>query len=285
MTTLITGGTGKTGIKLARLIHAAGHPVLLASRKGVAPSPFKAITFDWTDPATFENPFKADPNIDKVYLVAPLILDVLPVVKPFIELAISKGVKRGGVYVGKVHEYLVERGVDYTVLRPTWFIENLGEFHAQNIRENDEILSVTKDGRIPLIGTDDIAKTAYDALFATKSPNTDYFLIGPELYSYTEVRSDLSFEFNQLRRLSQAAALLSETLGRKISHRHLTNDEEIAIFQQFGISPEYAQMLNHAESLIAEGIEEVLVGQSKAITGTHKLRDFIQANKQLWIKE
>ncbi|CAA7268336.1 unnamed protein product [Cyclocybe aegerita] len=279
MTTLITGGTGKTAIKLARLIHAAGHPVLLTSRKGVAPNPFKAVTFDWTDLTTFENPFKADPNIDRIYLIAPIVLDVFPVVKPFIDLAISKGVKRfvllsasqfnkGGVYVGKVHEYLVERGIDYTVLRPTWFIENFGDFHAQNIRENDEILSVTKDGRIRLVGADDIAKAAYDALFTTKSPNTDYFLIGPELYSYTE-----------------AAALLSEILGRKINHRHLTNEEEIATFQQFGISPEYATMLNHAESLIAEGVEEALVGNSKAITGTHKLRDYLLANKQLWITD
>ncbi|KAJ3510097.1 hypothetical protein NLJ89_g4861 [Agrocybe chaxingu] len=274
MTTLITGGTGKTGIRLARLIHAAGHPVLLTSRKGVAPDPFKV----------------ADGNIDKVYLVAPVVLDILPVVKPFIELAISKGVKKfvllsasqmdkGSIYVGKIHEYLVERGVENTVL------QNFGGFYLSSIRENNEIFSVTRDGPIPLIGADDIAKAAYDALFATNSANTDYFLIGPELFSYTEACSDLSLEFKQRMRLSQAAALLSETLGRKISHRHLTNDEEIAIFHQSGIPQERAAGLNHGESLIAEGAEEALVRHVKAITGVDKLKDHLEANKHLWIKE
>lgn len=52
--------------------------------------------------------------------------------KPFIDLAIDKGVKRfvfisagiidvGGPSVGKVHEYLVNSGVDYCVVRPSWF--------------------------------------------------------------------------------------------------------------------------------------------------------------------
>jgi hypothetical protein len=58
----------------------------------------------------------------------------LSTVKPFIDLAISKGVKRfvlltasqaeigSPVLMGKVHEYLLNIKVDYTVLRPTWFI-------------------------------------------------------------------------------------------------------------------------------------------------------------------
>ncbi|CAA7268330.1 unnamed protein product [Cyclocybe aegerita] len=134
MTTLVTSGTGKTGIRLARLVHTAGHRVLPTSRTGVA-HPFNVVTFDWTDPTTFENPFKADSNIDKVYLVAPVVLDALPVREPVLQ---------GSVYVGKVHEYLAEHGIEYGVLRPTWFIENFGDFHLSSIREDNAIFSVTK---------------------------------------------------------------------------------------------------------------------------------------------
>ena len=136
MTILVTGGTGKTGLILSRLLKDANHSVLIASRNGTAPSPYKAVKFDWSDDKTFENPFIADPNIDRVYLVLPPVIGQLDTVKTFIDLAISKGVKRfvlltasvaeiGGPVLElmwKVHEYLINIKVEYTVLRPTWFI-------------------------------------------------------------------------------------------------------------------------------------------------------------------
>ena len=134
MTILITGGTGKTGLKLAHLLNKAGHTILLTSRKGQVPHPFKGVKFDWLDPSTFTNPFNADRAIDRVYVVGPVgVFDTLPHVKPFIDLAVTKGVKRfvvlsasaipkGGPVAGKVHEYLEKIGVDYAVLRPTLFM-------------------------------------------------------------------------------------------------------------------------------------------------------------------
>jgi len=132
MTTLITGGTGNTGSRLARLLDAAGYPILVASRSVSQRSPFNSVLLDWFNPETFENPFDADPNIDRVYLVVPVVLNSLPIFKPFIDLAIQKGVKRfvlltsvhcdpGTPGLGEVHQYLIDTGVDYTVLRPSWF--------------------------------------------------------------------------------------------------------------------------------------------------------------------
>ena len=133
MTILVTGGTGKTGLILSRLLEEANQSFLIASRSGTAPSPYKAVKFDWFDNKTFGNPFKADFNIDRIYLVLPSVIDQLTIVKPFIDLAISKGVKRlvllsgsqteiGSPTMGKVHEYLLDIKVDYAVLRPTWFM-------------------------------------------------------------------------------------------------------------------------------------------------------------------
>ena len=136
MTVLVTGGTGKTGLILSRLFMEANQSVLICSRSGTAPSPYKAVKFDWFDDKTFENPFKTDSNIDRVYLVVPSVIGQLYTVKPFIDLAISKGVKRFVLLtasqaeirspvltlMGLVHEYLLDIKVDYTVLRPTWFM-------------------------------------------------------------------------------------------------------------------------------------------------------------------
>ena len=132
MTTLVTGGTGKTGSHVARLLHDAGYPLVVASRKGVAAEPFKVAKFDYSDPTTFENPFIVDPNIDRLYLVTPDVEDQLGAVRTFIDFALTKGVKRI-VYVGSsaplecklyspVWKYITTLGVEYTILRPTWFI-------------------------------------------------------------------------------------------------------------------------------------------------------------------
>ncbi|KDR72552.1 hypothetical protein GALMADRAFT_73711 [Galerina marginata CBS 339.88] len=278
MSILITGGTGQTGGRLAQLLHANNHSVLVASRSGVAPEPFKAVKFDWSDEKTFGNPFKVDSNIDKIYLIAPPIFDSLPVVKPFIDFAISKGVKRfvhgssssmdkGDIVDGKIHEYLVDSGVDYTIIRPTWFIENLGTFFATSIRDSDEIITVAKNGRVAFVGVDDIAQAAYHALVAKESLNTEFFVVGPDLYSYDEV-----------------AAILTNQLGRKITHRRISHKESRRLWEGFGLTPEYAAMLTTMEAKISKGYEEAIAKTNKTIIGQKRLTDYIAANKALWIK-
>ncbi len=71
MTILLTGGTGRTATRIARLLRDANQPILLTYRNGVVPKPFKGVKFDWYDASTFEGVFTADPNIDRIYLVAP----------------------------------------------------------------------------------------------------------------------------------------------------------------------------------------------------------------------
>ncbi len=134
MTILLTGGTGKTAMRIARLLKEVNQSVLLTSRKGVVPEPFKGVKFDWYDPSTFENALTAEPNIDRIYLVAPTATsEVFPPMKPFIDLAVQKSVKRFVLLAGttmtdgcplmglKVHEYLLSLDVDYAVIRPSWF--------------------------------------------------------------------------------------------------------------------------------------------------------------------
>lgn len=145
MTILLTGGTGKTGSRLAHLLKDANHSFLIATRSPEKlPEAFQGqgVKFDWNDPATHENPFKADANIDRVYLIGVPAVDMLTPMKPWIDLAVSKGVKRivvlsatafpyGGQSVGAIHKYVAELGIDYCVLRPSWFF---GAFFLEMMR-------------------------------------------------------------------------------------------------------------------------------------------------------
>jgi len=277
MTILIIGGTGLTGSRLARLLDKANHPVLLTSRSGTVPEPFKGVKFDWLDASTHENPFNADNQIDRIYMVGPDVFSMLAPMKPFFDLAISKGVKRfvflsasileaGGPGMGEVHEYLVGLGVDYCVLRPTWFIENFARSFLKSIRKDDLIASTTEDGCVPFISADDIAEVAFGALTDEPSHNTDHIIVGPELHTYDE-----------------ACAIFSDVLGRTITHKRLTKEEAVKLWLSLGLTEEYANTLVEFESLIATGEEEKFFHLEKNVVGRKRLREYIEENREVWV--
>lgn len=134
MSTLVTGGTSQIGLALSRLLKAAGKEVIIGARTPTkVPAEYKSVILDWSDPSTFENPFKSY-QIDNIYILPPpASLNPLEITKPVIDLAIEKGVKKfvllsativekGSPGIGLIHEYLDSKNVDYFVLRPTWFI-------------------------------------------------------------------------------------------------------------------------------------------------------------------
>ena len=134
MTILLTGGRGKTSSRLAMLLAQANIPFIHASH---SPSPISGSPnqcyFDWLDQNTWEVPFLRDSDIHAVYLVGPPLIDIVVPMKSFIEFSKANGVRRfvllsasavpmGGPAMGQVHEFLSTLGIEYTVLRPTWFM-------------------------------------------------------------------------------------------------------------------------------------------------------------------
>jgi len=134
MTILLTGGTGKTSLRLASLLTSASIPVLLTSRRGPsASSAYPTIRFDWNDSTTWSNAFSTASDISAVYLLSGELSDPALIINAFIDFAMSKGVKRfvvcsgssceyGGPFHGKIWQKLDESKLEYAVLRPSWFM-------------------------------------------------------------------------------------------------------------------------------------------------------------------
>ncbi|MBV1860263.1 MAG: ergot alkaloid biosynthesis protein, partial [Nannocystaceae bacterium] len=135
---LVTGATGKTGRRVCEHLEAAGHAVRRGSRSG-------PVHFDWFDTTT--HPVVVD-GVSAAYLVAPFgPTELLPVMRPLVDRLLDQGVdrivllsaaslERGGPMMGKVHDYLATHAPRWTVLRPSWFMQNLSEAqHLNPIRE------------------------------------------------------------------------------------------------------------------------------------------------------
>ena len=76
---------------------------------------------------------------------------------------------------------------------------------------------------------------------------------------------------------------MSNVLGRKITHKRLTDEEELALFASLGLPADYAVFLNGIERDIAGGSEERAFKSEKAIIGKEELKDYFEANKPLWV--
>jgi ergot alkaloid biosynthesis protein len=275
---LITGGTGKTGSRLARILRDRDVQPRIASRSSRGEEhDGEVVRFDWRDGATFP---AALADVHAIYLVAPTdTSEPLEVMRPFLEQAIGSGVEHfvllsassleeGGPMMGKVHAYLRSEAPGWTVLRPTWFMQNFSEGpHRATICDEGVIYSATGQGRVPFIDAGDIAGVAAQALVDPLFPNRDAVLTGPQLLSYDEV-----------------ALLLSQVLGREIVHRRLSEAELTRRYEQLGLPPEYAPILAAMDTAIAQGAENRVTDEVQGITGREpsSFLAFAAAAQQAW---
>ncbi|KAF6755706.1 NmrA family protein [Ephemerocybe angulata] len=281
MSTLITGGGSQTGLALAKLLLASGHPVLIASRSGLVPDGFSSVKFDWSDPSSYEAAFNAPghDSIKYVYLQFVGVYDILPAAKPLIELAVKRGVKRfvllsasgegtekgpNSFGTGAVHTYLDAQGLDYVVLRPTWFIENFLRIYGKGIKEHSVIQTTIPTGRIPFVGVDDIAQAAFDAIVnVEKLPNKEPILVGADLLSHPEV-----------------AEALTKSLGRTITHVTITKEELTKQYLAFGLPESFAEHLATVCEKAENGAEEEHLKDPRTIIGKVGTREWIEKHKE-----
>ncbi len=256
---LLTGGTGKTGRRIAAGLAAQGVKPRITSRDMKTAGP-QAVRFEWTDSATH------GPALDGVgaaYLVAPAgVAEPLDAMMPFLRAALDAGVRRyvllsasplpeGGPMMGQVHAFLRHAAPEWVVLRPAWFMQNFSEQqHLPTIRDEGTIYTAASAGRVPFIHADDIAAVGVAALLGKVAGNGDYVLTGPRALSYGE-----------------AASIIAATAGRPVRHQSLSEGALARRLAGHGLPPPYAAALAAMDAAVAQGSEDRVTGAVQAITG------------------
>ncbi|OTB05894.1 hypothetical protein M426DRAFT_319286 [Hypoxylon sp. CI-4A] len=281
MSILLTGGSGKTAPRVAALLAKDKRPFLLGSRQGPSTSPdgFPTVKFDMGDESTWAKPFEST-QIKAVYMMEPRISQPWVPMNKFVDFAKDKGVNRivlcagtsatiGKDGMGRVWEHLIQSGVDYSVLRPSWFMENLiEEGLVFTIGKLGKIFTAAEDGQIPFISADDIAESAYHALIDEKSYNSDLRILGPENLTYDQV-----------------AEILSKVLGRKIEHVKQDETGRIELLKkEAGFSDYFARFLTRLETMAAEDFEKGTSDAVERLTGhpPKSFEKFAEEKKAVW---
>ncbi|OBZ19500.1 ergot alkaloid biosynthesis protein [Bacillus sp. FJAT-27264] len=279
---LITGGRGKTGTRIAARLRQLGWSYTTTFRNAQAiTDPANEVHFDWYDSSTF---LPALQNIDRVYLVAPVgDLEPIKVMKPFIELALEKGVQRfvllssasiseNGPVFGPVHQLLKKQAPEWTVLRPSYFMQNFTEGqHAATISLQDLIISAAGHGKIGFVTAEDIAEVAVRALVDDHAHNTEHIITGPDSLSYSDV-----------------SRIVSEVTGRKIEHKSIEDHELTRSWLALGLGKEYAEFMTELDRRIREeGSEDLITDTVLKVTRKPPMSfiDFAKEHASVWTKE
>lgn len=218
MTTLITGGTGKTGGRVAQHLTTLGRPVRAVHRHSEP-------RFDWHDATTWD---QALTGCTSAYLCFQPDLG-LPgadaILGAFARRAVDLGCTRLVLLSGRGEDgarrseaALVETGADWTILRSSFFFQNFSEsFWAEEIASGS-LTMVTSSVGEPFVDADDVADVAVAALLDPAHVGRVHELTGPRLITFAAITEEIAaaighpVEFRELPVAEYVAALVAAGL-------------------------------------------------------------------------
>jgi uncharacterized protein YbjT (DUF2867 family) len=268
---LVLGGTGKTGRRLVTHLRQAGADPVAASRHDTAPSGTRGnggvrhVRFDWDDQATWEPALR---GAAAVYVVPPaFVVEHTAAVTSFLGAVEAAGVPRAVLLTARGADAadtpmrreelaLEASGLGWSVIRPSWFMQNLTEGAFAPMVESGTLALPTGSGATPMIDTDDIAAVAARLLLEESLDGQAYDLSGAEA---------LSFE--------QAAKVLGEAQGRDLRFVDADPQEWLAATVAAGVPQDYAGFLGMLLGLVRDGHDAHLSDGVQQVLGREP-RDF-----------
>ena len=223
--TLVLGGTGKTGRRVAAGLEAKGVPVRIGSRSAVPP-------FDWSNEAGWDACLD---GVEAVYIsYAPdlAVPGATDAIQALVDRAAGRhGVKRLVLLSGRgeaeaqaCERIVQDSGLEWTIVRASWFYQNFSEGAFVDMIRSGQITLPVGETMEPFVDAGEV-----------------YEVTGPRLMSFTNVASELS----------QAAA-------REIAYAQIPHEAFVAGVRESGAPKEVVWMMDYLFSTVLDGRNEHL---------------------------
>ena len=235
MTYLITGATGEVGSRVVRHLLERGIRPRVPVRKE---EKARSLSGDWVDVrvgdlASPDSIHAAIQGTDIVFLVnvgpeipqrdkAAAVISKEFGVRKIVKLS-SLDVEQG-LAIGAWHEKgeaaIREVGIPFIFVRPTGFMSKLLAW-AHSIKTEGVVWSSTANGRRPFIHPEDIAAVCVAALLTDEYAGAALPITGPESLTFSE-----------------ATDIISESIGKPLSYRAISDEEARQRYSRISGSPE-----------------------------------------------
>lgn len=233
---LVLGGTGKTGRRIAERLKAKGIPTRIGSRSAVP-------AFDWNNDANWDDCLAGVKAAYINYSPDLAMPGATDSIRAFVDRAKRHGVKRLVLLSGRGEEeaQACERivqasGIDWTVVRASWFNQNFSEGAFVEMVQAGQITLPAVDTPEPFVDVDDIADVAVAALTEPGHAGEVYEVTGPRLLTFADV-----------------AAEISRASGRNIVFVPVPHDAFVAGVAESGAPQDVVWMLDYLFSTVLDG--------------------------------
>lgn len=232
---LISGATGGIGGEVCRLLHEAGTPFRAMARRleqveALRQKGMDAVLGDFDRPDTLSAAMR---GCDALFLITPPTQSQFAQETGAIDAAKREGVQRivkisasdGNIHSpvpwarthARIDHHLRASGVDWTILKPTAFMQNFLWFKDPVAR--GLLPQVAGKGSVSWVDTRDVARVAATVLTQDGHVGATYFLTGPETLD-----------------MKEAAARLSEVTKRRVRYLNLPKPLFAALLRLTGNS-------------------------------------------------
>ena len=189
---LVLGGTGKTGRRVVDRLRARGVAVRVGSRSATPP-------FDWDDVSTWEPSMRGVRAAYISYYPDLAVPGATEAVSALATIAAAAGVQRLVLLSGRgeaeaeaAERVIQSSGVDWTILRASWFNQNFSESYLLEPVVAGEVVVPAGDVPEPFVDADDIADVAVAALTEDGHAGQLYELTGPRLLTFAEATAEIA---------------------------------------------------------------------------------------------
>ncbi len=235
-TALVLGGTGKTGRRIVERLLARQLRVRIGSRS-TAPS------FDWTERSTWNTALQ---NVASVYisyspdLAAPGAPEAI---QHLVRLALQNGVRklvllsgRGEKEAQRCEGIVRASGIDWTILRCSWFNHNFSESFLCDMVRSSVVALPSGDIPEPFVDVEDIADVAVAALTEDRHSGQLYELTGPAMLTFPEAVSEIA-----------------KAMGRDIRYQQISREEFVSGLAANEIPNDLIALLDYLFSNVLDG--------------------------------
>ena len=223
-TTLVVGGTGTTGRRVAARLAALGLPVRIGTRSS-------RPRFDWDDADTWAPALEGVGAAYLTYAPDLGLPEAAGRIRLFAELARSAGVRRLVLLAGRgqhghapAERAVQEFGLEWTVVRSTWFAQNFSEGFLADMVAGGTVAVPAGDAVAPFVDADDLADVVVAALTEDGHGGRVYELTGPRLLGFTDAAAEISrargadVAYLPIAEADYAAALAADGTPAALTH-------------------------------------------------------------------